>query len=290
MSRPWMPLYVADYLADTGHLSAAEHGSYLLLIMHYWQKGTLPNDDRRLASIARATPEQWSDMRDTIAEFFGDGWTHSRIDEELAEAEKKYQKRAEAGRKGGKAKAEVQQSSSNATSNARAGLNQPQPQPHKKEDANASSRRARATPPEFDDWYSMYPHKVQRGAAEKAFAAARKIASLDDLISGLHRYIASKPEDRQWQNPATWLNGKGWLDEPAGPPIRNARWPIAPPDKAGVSGAAQRIMESEGNGSEGIFGSHSDAQRLPATGSGRPRNAASDLSGGIGRQYLTIDH
>lgn len=125
MSRPWMPLYVADYLADTSHLSCEEHGAYLLLIMHYWQKGGLPDDDRKLASIARAMPEQWLSMRDTIAEFFGEGWTHARIDEELAEAEEKYQKRANAGRKGGKAKAMPEQS----LSNAKAGLNQPQPQP-----------------------------------------------------------------------------------------------------------------------------------------------------------------
>jgi hypothetical protein len=67
---------------------------------------------------------------------------------------------------------------------------------------------------EFDDWYAGYPHKVQRGAAERAFVKARSIASLAELKAGVQRYIAAKPADRHWQNPATWLNGKGWLDQP----------------------------------------------------------------------------
>lgn len=36
MKRPWMPLYIGDFIADTAHLSAEETGAYILLIMHYW--------------------------------------------------------------------------------------------------------------------------------------------------------------------------------------------------------------------------------------------------------------
>jgi uncharacterized protein YdaU (DUF1376 family) len=86
MSRAWMPFYVADYLADTGHLSPAEHGAYLLLMMHYWQSGSLPDDDRKLARIARMSPVEWADARDTVAEFFEPGWKHNRIEDELKTA------------------------------------------------------------------------------------------------------------------------------------------------------------------------------------------------------------
>jgi uncharacterized protein YdaU (DUF1376 family) len=55
VNRPWMPLYIADYRKDTAHLSAAEHGAYLLLIMHYWSTGSLPVEDAPLARIAAMT-------------------------------------------------------------------------------------------------------------------------------------------------------------------------------------------------------------------------------------------
>jgi uncharacterized protein YdaU (DUF1376 family) len=85
-SSPWMPLYIADYRADTAHLNAAEHGAYLLLIMHYWSTGGLPDDDRQLARIACMTTWQWRRVRPTIRGFFNDGWEHTRINRELQRA------------------------------------------------------------------------------------------------------------------------------------------------------------------------------------------------------------
>jgi uncharacterized protein YdaU (DUF1376 family) len=70
MSRPWMPLYVADYLADTAHLSAAESGAYLHLIMHYWQHGGLPDHDELLRRISRMTPQEWRLSKTILAGFF----------------------------------------------------------------------------------------------------------------------------------------------------------------------------------------------------------------------------
>lgn len=93
MNRPWMPLYITDYLADTVHLTTVEHGAYLLLIMAYWKEGKLPQDDTKLARICRMAPAQWAEIRDVIAEMFQDGWRHSRIDQEIAKVTDVSEKR-----------------------------------------------------------------------------------------------------------------------------------------------------------------------------------------------------
>lgn len=147
MARPWMPLWIADYRQDTAHLNAAQHGAYLLLIMHYWATGALPVDDAQLARIACMTPAEWKRSRSTIAAFFDGGWKHGRVEEEIAQADVKYQKRANAGRTGGRRSAErralnddlPQQTNSIASSNAPAGLNQSQPQPPSDTEKNTPS-------------------------------------------------------------------------------------------------------------------------------------------------------
>ena len=73
MGRAWMPLYVGDYLGDTGHLTTAQHGAYLLLMMHYWRKGELPDDDRQLSKITKLPLKTWSDYRPVLQQFFHSG-------------------------------------------------------------------------------------------------------------------------------------------------------------------------------------------------------------------------
>ncbi|HCM1919149.1 TPA: DUF1376 domain-containing protein [Salmonella enterica subsp. salamae serovar 28:r:e,n,z15] len=74
---PYMQLYITDYLADTMHLSAEEHGAYLLLMFNYWQTGK-PIPKNRLAKIARVSRERWMEMEPDLSDFFDDDgncWT-----------------------------------------------------------------------------------------------------------------------------------------------------------------------------------------------------------------------
>jgi hypothetical protein len=86
----------------------------------------------------------------------------------------------------------------------------------------AEQRNPRLTSPRdenrhtaFDAWYATFPHKVGVAAARRAFDSALRKASLETLIDGVRAYVASKPPDRPYCNPATWLNQERWLDSPA---------------------------------------------------------------------------
>lgn len=114
MNPPKMPIHIGDYKRDTGHLRAAEHGAYLMLLFHHWSTGSLPSDDRQLSTIACMTPAEWRKAKPILVKFFDEGWRHGRVEKDLAEAKESYEKRAAAGSEGGKARARAKQSSSNA--------------------------------------------------------------------------------------------------------------------------------------------------------------------------------
>jgi hypothetical protein len=68
---------------------------------------------------------------------------------------------------------------------------------------------------DFDDFWNLWPNKVGKPAALKAFVGARKRAGLDAIVEGVFAYIRDKPPDRAWLNPATFLNQSRWEDQPA---------------------------------------------------------------------------
>lgn len=67
---------------------------------------------------------------------------------------------------------------------------------------------------EFEQFWTRYPRKVGRLVAEQKFKAARKQATLEDILAGVDRYVASKPEYADWCHPKTWLSQGRWMDEP----------------------------------------------------------------------------
>jgi uncharacterized protein YdaU (DUF1376 family) len=123
-----MPLYTGDYKRDTERLTLAQHGAYLLLIMYYWDTGSLPDSDEEMARILRVSNKQLPSIWLAIAPFFDENRRHKRIDAELEKQEIISTKRQISGRIGGLRRGN--KSSMNRIVNAaiaKQTANQPQP-------------------------------------------------------------------------------------------------------------------------------------------------------------------
>lgn len=67
----------------------------------------------------------------------------------------------------------------------------------------------------FDEFWMIYPRKVAKGNAQKAWAKAVKRASVEEILAGARRYAeARQGQDNQFTaHPASWLNGDRWADD-----------------------------------------------------------------------------
>lgn len=77
--------------------------------------------------------------------------------------------------------------------------------------------RTRTPPERFDEFWRVYPRRVGKIHAERAYAKAlANGTSPDTLIAGAKFYAMEKKlADPQFvKHPATWLNGGCWQDEP----------------------------------------------------------------------------
>lgn len=220
---PFMQMYWSDYFGDTRHLSCEQHGAYLQLLGSMWLAGgSLPNDARKLAKITGCTASRWAKIAVDVLAFFdiaADTLTHKRIGIELEKAHEKSIKRAEAGSRGGTAKA-LKTHAPDVAIATDLPQHLPEPEPEiEVSEANASSPRT-APSNGFPEFWSAYPDKVGKRPAAEAYAKALKRITGPDppgvLLAGVERAKAS----RKWRegiipNPATWLNQDRWEDEPA---------------------------------------------------------------------------
>lgn len=69
---PALPLFTDAFIADTGHLDATETGAYIALLIAAWRSPdcSLPDDDARLARMARCDSRTWRRVRETVLAFW----------------------------------------------------------------------------------------------------------------------------------------------------------------------------------------------------------------------------
>lgn len=100
-SDSWIPIYIADYRADTSRLNTEQHGAYLLILFDYWRNGPPPDDDAVLAQITLLTLTKWKAHRPVLQAFFSvqNGvWVQKRAEVERARARAITDQRSDAGK------------------------------------------------------------------------------------------------------------------------------------------------------------------------------------------------
>ena len=215
----WMPLYVADYLADTAHLTAAQSGAYLHLIMAYWRAGgPLRLDDGALARTARMTPTEWSEAAGVVLAFFRqeDGALHhGRIEHELAEAAAMYEarrKRTEAATAARAARNVTTNVTSDVTTNVTLTQPQSQPQPpfpmeRDTVEVPLSPGGSGGTRAERADRGARLPADWAPTEDDRGFAASLGVA-VEREAASFRDYWHAKPgaDGRKTNWSATWRN------------------------------------------------------------------------------------
>ena len=219
---PYMPLYVADYLGDAGHLTTAQHGAYLLLLMNYWQRGKgLPANDAALMSITRMSKAEWEKTRPAVLEFFieVDGvLVNNRSEKELARFRDKSTQSARA------ANARWESVRNASDGNADAMRTHIPTQCHTDTDTRKNQKHTSAAPKSgaVEEWFEFQFWPIwtkaandSKGAALKSARAKVRDAETQALvIEGARRQrlarLAQEPKYRS--HAATWLNQSRWID------------------------------------------------------------------------------
>jgi len=236
---PYTYFYQGEYLNDTQHLTREQHGSYLLLLMSYWQSGkALNNKNGRLAVIAKMTQEEWAREESIYAEFFdvdGDIWHHGRCEFDLDRVRKKSKQASYAGRKSAESKKGTPkelQKESEATPNY-APIDDLEPKIEREINGRSTDveKKANGTSTmygsmnegmneknfvqaSFEQFWNLYPRRDGKKKAFINFEKALKITTIEIILEGVARYNQFlKTTTQQTAMPETWLNGERWNDE-----------------------------------------------------------------------------
>lgn len=155
---PALPLFTDAILGDTQHLSQAEFGAYMLMLIVAWRSPScsLPNDDQYLARITRST-RNWHQIKPAVMSFWKLGEDNQlrqkRLSYEHLAARELRAQRSEAGKSSAQKRKERLSTVVQAVLQRGSYENStPYPNPNsstiQEKDANASSSVARAPAPD----------------------------------------------------------------------------------------------------------------------------------------------
>jgi uncharacterized protein YdaU (DUF1376 family) len=227
---PALPLFTDAYLADTRHLSAEQHGAYLLLLMEAWRRPacTLPDDDEMLARLACMSGERWALNRETVMAFWAyDGrrkeWSQLRLTDE-----RNYVRQKSLSQRHKAAKRWKTEGKDDAVAMPEGMPDAcPLPTPTVGEDTNVSSlsepavadlarskpgrRKANAYTPEYEAFWQAFP-STEGQSKLNGFKAWQQLTNAEQAqaVASLPAYAAllKREEGRKVKHVQGYLNGR----------------------------------------------------------------------------------
>ena len=196
------PFHIGDYRAATAHLSNEHDLAYRrLLDMYYDTEAPIPLDTQWVARRLRLETEVVQFVLDDMFERTDDGWHNARCDDELSRYTAIVERNRANGKSGGRPR---------SARNRRA-VSDPKP--------NGNPLGTQREPSVvlgswFSEFWERYGKKVDKPAAERAFAKAKPDeATFAAILKAAAAYVEATPDKAFRRNPATWLNARGWEDE-----------------------------------------------------------------------------
>jgi len=212
---PALPLLVDDYLAATRHLSTAQHGAYLLLLIEAWRrpKCAIPDDDELLARLTAQTLDEWLGMKAAIMAF----WKRDGRSKNYTQSRLTIQRRWAASKRAKSQDAAATRWNKTKKNGADAMRTQCP------DDATLTltlkeSKKLYKKGSFFPAFWKAYPRKIGKKAAQAKFIAAIKSGvDPERIISAAEAYskhiAATKTEPNYVKHPSSWLNQGCWDDE-----------------------------------------------------------------------------
>jgi hypothetical protein len=67
---------------------------------------------------------------------------------------------------------------------------------------------------DFEQFWAVYPRRIGKLAARKAYIRARHHGSAEEILDGVENYKRHLPRELQYvKHASTWLNAGCWMDE-----------------------------------------------------------------------------
>lgn len=207
--------HIGDYRRDTAHLTPIEHYIYRTLIDWYFLNETqIPKETQVVIRRLSLGSDMVPNLENVLNDFFvlgENGWRHRRIDSEICE----YRNKAEVNRVNGKLGGRPKKPKKTQTVSERLANDNPTESESNPNQEPLTINHKPIKDISFDDFYSVYPKKVKKSDAEKAWQKIdyeTKLLIIDDVKNRVLNDSAWI-DKKYIPNPQAYLNGRRWKDE-----------------------------------------------------------------------------